>query len=54
MRQVIHAVCLAFALGGASAAFAGEGCDYAGKTAKKNDLEAPMPAAATATPEKKG
>jgi hypothetical protein len=53
MRKVIYAVSLAFALGGASAAFAGEGCDYS-KSAKKNDLEAPMPAATVATPDKKG
>lgn len=53
MRKVIYAVSLAFALGGTSSAFAGEGCSYS-KGAKKNDIEAPMPAAAVATPEKKG
>ncbi len=45
MRKLIHAFTLAFALGGAASAFAGEGCNYSGKTVKKNDLETPPPAA---------
>lgn len=52
MRKVIHAVCIAFALGGASTAFAGEGCSH-NKAVKQGDLEAPVPASTTGTPEKK-
>ena len=50
MRKLIYAFSVAFALGGLApmSAFAGEGCDYSGHTAKKNDLETPQPAAAAA------
>lgn len=51
MRKVIYAVSLAFALGGASAAFAGCGGKHA---STKNDLETPVPVAGVKAPEKKG
>lgn len=49
MRKLTSALCLAFALGGLApmAVSAGDGCDYGGKTVKKNDLETPMPTAET-------
>ena len=50
MRKLIYVMSLAFALGGlAPLAHAGEGCDYSGKVTKKNDLETPPPATASAT-----
>ena len=55
MRKLIYAMSMAFALGGlAPMAQAGEGCDYSGKTAKKNDMETPAPAASTDVTKKQG
>jgi len=55
MRKLIYATTVAFALGGlVPFAHAGEGCDYSGKAAKKNDMETPAPAAATAPTKKQG
>ena len=56
MRAVIGALSLVFALGGfATVAQAGEGCSYGDHAmTKKNDFEAPPPAAAVIKPDKKG
>ena len=55
MRKLIYATTVAFALAGlAPLAHAGEGCDYSGKTVKKNDLETPAPAASTDATKKQG
>ena len=44
VRKSVYVATLALALSGFGAAHAGEGCSY-GSHAKKNDLEAPPPAA---------
>ena len=50
MRLSIHALLLAFTLGGLAplSAVAGEGCSYGSHAIKKNDVETPPPAAAAA------
>ena len=55
MRKLIYTTMVAFTLGGlAPLAHAGEGCDYSGKAAKKNDMETPAPAASTTATKKQG